>query len=64
LLRLNLHQMTQNLKTTNTHNIIAYENLLNLIKEFELAYNLSPELSQKQKDDLIKKIAQIFSPEN
>lgn len=56
--------MTQNLKTTNTHNIIAYENLLNLIKEFELAYNLSPELSQKQKDDLIKKIAQIFSPEN
>ena len=40
----------------------AFENLINMVKEFELAYNLSPELTEKQKKDLLKKISEIFSP--
>ncbi|GAB4143609.1 MAG: hypothetical protein OHK0017_01170 [Patescibacteria group bacterium] len=35
--------------------------LQEMLKEFELAYNLGPQLTEKQKQKLIKKFTEVFS---
>jgi hypothetical protein len=48
--------------TENTkNNHLAFEKLLNMIKEFELIYNLSPKLTVLQKKILYKAIIRIFN---
>jgi polyhydroxyalkanoate synthesis regulator phasin len=39
----------------------AMQNLQAMIREFELAYNLSPELTEAQINELREQISQIFA---
>jgi hypothetical protein len=39
----------------------AFKNLLSMIREFELVYNLSPELDETDKYKLIQEVSRIFN---
>jgi hypothetical protein len=45
---------------SNTPSIENFKNLILILKEFELAYNLSPTLDKKSSNDLQQKLLQLI----
>jgi hypothetical protein len=59
------HQVPIKIKPKSTGSISqsTYRNLLLMIREFELVYNLSPELDETDKQHLLEEVSRIFDSE-
>lgn len=49
-----------NKQNTSSAKVQAFKNLLEMVKEFELMYNLSPEISKSDQAKLMKKILNVL----